>query len=77
MSYWAATVITNLVSAIPYVGADVVAWLWGGFSVRNATLVRFYAFHFIIPIVLAALTIVHILFLHEGGSRNPLGVSSR
>ena len=76
MSYWAATVITNLVSAIPYLGGDIVAWLWGGFSVRNATLVRFYAFHFFFPIIIAALSIIHILFLHDTGSGNPLGVST-
>lgn len=77
MSYWAATVITNLVSAIPYIGVDIVSWLWGGFSVSNATLVRFYALHFLLPIVLTVLVLVHILYLHETGSRNPLGVSSR
>ena len=76
MSYWAATVITNLVSAIPYLGTDIVMWLWGGFSVSNATLVRFYALHFLIPLVIAALSIIHILFLHETGSSNPLGVPS-
>lgn len=74
ISYWAATVITNLVSTIPYVGTDVVVWLWGGFSVNNATLVRFYALHFLIPFVIAGLSLVHLLFLHETGSRNPLGV---
>lgn len=68
--------ITNLVSAIPYLGGDIVAWLWGGFSVRNATLVRFYAFHFFFPIIIAALSIIHILFLHDTGSGNPLGVST-
>lgn len=77
ISYWAATVITNLISAIPYIGNDVVIWLWGGFSVRNATLVRFYAFHFLFPFVLAALSIVHILYLHQEGSRNPLGLNRR
>lgn len=75
MSYWAATVITNLVSALPYFGTTVVGWLWGGFSVRNATLVRFYAFHFILPIAIAALRLVHILYLHETGSNNPLGLN--
>lgn len=76
MSYWAATVITNLVSAVPYVGVDIVGWLWGGFSVRNATLVRFYAFHFLFPIIIAVLSLVHLLYLHETGSSNPLGVRS-
>lgn len=76
ISYWAATVITNLLSAVPYLGADVVGWLWGGFSVSNATLVRFYAFHFILPLLISVISLVHLLFLHERGSRNPLGVSS-
>jgi len=76
MSYWAATVITNLVSAIPYLGADIVGWLWGGFSVSNATLVRFYALHFLLPMVIAVLALVHLLYLHETGSSNPLGISS-
>lgn len=61
-------------SAIPYLGKDVVMWLWGGFSVRNATLVRFYAFHFLFPIVVAVLRLIHILYLHQTGSNNPLGV---
>lgn len=74
ISYWAATVITNLISAIPYWGSDIVSWLWGGFSVRNATLVRFYAFHFLFPIVIALLSLIHIFFLHGTGSTNPLGV---
>ena len=69
--------ITNLVSAIPYMGAEVVRWLWGGFSVSNATLVRFYAFHFLFPILVAVLSLIHLLYLHETGSSNPLGVSSR
>lgn len=75
ISYWAATVITNLISAIPYWGVDIVIWLWGGFSVRNATLVRFYAFHFLFPILIALLRLIHIFFLHGTGSTNPLGVS--
>lgn len=73
MSFWGATVITNLLSAIPYLGVDLVQWVWGGFSVRNATLTRFFTFHFLFPFVVAALTIVHLLFLHETGSRNPIG----
>lgn len=75
MSYWAATVITNLVSAVPYLGPRVVQWLWGGFSVRNAALVRFYAFHFLFPMLIAVLSLVHLLYLHQTGSSNPLGVS--
>lgn len=74
ISYWAATVITNLVSAIPYVGGRIVLWIWGGFSVSNATLTRFYALHFLLPIIIAILSLIHILFLHEVGGNNPLGI---
>nr|ADO22042.1 cytochrome b [Lampetra sp. DAB-2010]ADO22043.1 cytochrome b [Lampetra sp. DAB-2010]ADO22044.1 cytochrome b [Lampetra sp. DAB-2010]ADO22045.1 cytochrome b [Lampetra sp. DAB-2010] len=76
MSFWGATVITNLISAVPYVGDDIVVWLWGGFSVSNATLTRFFTFHFILPFILAAMTMIHIMFLHQTGSSNPLGVNS-
>ena len=76
MSFWAATVITNLFSAIPVIGNEIVLWLWGGFSVDNATLNRFFSFHYLLPFVLAGLVIVHIVFLHEFGSNNPLGVVS-
>nr|YP_010233972.1 cytochrome b [Lens contradens]QTA71642.1 cytochrome b [Lens contradens] len=76
MSFWGATVITNLLSAIPYVGKSLVYWLWGGFSVSNATLNRFFALHFLLPFVIAALAAIHLLFLHESGSNNPLGISS-
>nr|QOZ41077.1 cytochrome b [Tupaia montana] len=76
MSFWGATVITNLLSAIPYVGTDLVEWIWGGFSVDKATLTRFFAFHFILPFIITALVIVHLLFLHETGSNNPLGINS-
>nr|WPS67086.1 cytochrome b [Systasis sp. 1 HHL-2023a] len=76
MSLWGATVITNLVSAIPYVGNNIVLWLWGGFSVNNATLNRFYSFHFIMPFITLFLVIIHLFFLHETGSSNPLGISS-
>ncbi len=74
--FWGATVITNLLSAIPYVGKIIVEWLWGGFAVDNATLNRFFALHFIIPIVIAAASVLHLLFLHQTGSNNPLGISS-
>nr|ADN95683.1 cytochrome b [Heteromys nelsoni] len=74
MSFWGATVITNLLSAIPYIGPDLVEWIWGGFSVDKATLTRFFAFHFILPFIIAALAMVHLLFLHETGSNNPLGI---
>ena len=76
MSFWAATVITNLVTAVPYIGTDIVQWIWGGFSVENPTLHRFFVFHFLFPFVLAFLSILHLLFLHETGSKNPLGVPS-
>nr|AJY44365.1 cytochrome b [Terapon jarbua] len=76
MSFWGATVITNLLSAIPYVGNTLVQWIWGGFSVDNATLTRFFAFHFLLPFIIAALTMIHLLFLHETGSNNPLGLNS-
>nr|ADF28826.1 cytochrome b [Chaetodipus arenarius] len=76
MSFWGATVITNLLSAIPYVGTSLVEWIWGGFSVDKATLTRFFAFHFILPFIIAAMAMVHLLFLHETGSNNPLGIPS-
>nr|WIF28887.1 cytochrome b [Schizopygopsis younghusbandi] len=76
MSFWGATVITNLLSAVPYVGDVLVQWIWGGFSVDNATLTRFFAFHFLFPFVIAAMTILHLLFLHETGSNNPIGLNS-
>nr|YP_010127472.1 cytochrome b [Sabella spallanzanii]QPO99968.1 cytochrome b [Sabella spallanzanii]UJM44190.1 cytochrome b [Sabella spallanzanii]UYP50934.1 cytochrome b [Sabella spallanzanii] len=76
MSFWGATVITNLLSAIPYIGNSIVAWLWGGFAVDNATLNRFFMFHFLLPFVLIALSVLHLLFLHQKGSNNPLGIKS-
>ena len=76
ISFWGATVITNLFSAIPYLGSDIVYWLWGGFAVDNATLTRFFALHFLLPFVVAGLSIVHLLFLHVTGSSNPLGLNS-
>nr|Q36262.2 RecName: Full=Cytochrome b; AltName: Full=Complex III subunit 3; AltName: Full=Complex III subunit III; AltName: Full=Cytochrome b-c1 complex subunit 3; AltName: Full=Ubiquinol-cytochrome-c reductase complex cytochrome b subunit [Ziphius cavirostris]AAC48456.2 cb [Ziphius cavirostris] len=76
MSFWGATVITNLLSAIPYIGTTLVEWIWGGFSVDKATLTRFFAFHFILPFIILALAAVHLLFLHETGSNNPMGIPS-
>nr|YP_010154788.1 cytochrome b [Gryllodes sigillatus]QQX28023.1 cytochrome b [Gryllodes sigillatus] len=76
MSFWGATVITNLLSAIPYLGTDLVQWVWGGFAVDNATLTRFFTFHFMIPFIVAAFVMIHLLFLHQTGSNNPLGVNS-
>ena len=76
MSLWGATVITNLMSAIPWVGQDIVEFIWGGFSVSNATLNRFFALHFVLPFVLAALAVMHLIALHDvAGSGNPLGIS--
>nr|YP_009471383.1 cytochrome b [Penion maximus]AVG72741.1 cytochrome b [Penion maximus] len=76
MSFWGATVITNLLSAVPYVGKMLVEWVWGGFAIDNATLTRFFALHFLLPFVMMALAILHLLFLHETGSNNPLGLNS-
>lgn len=77
MSLWGATVITNLMSAIPWIGQDIVEFIWGGFSVNNATLNRFFALHFVLPFVLAALVLLHLIVLHDnGGSGNPLGISA-
>jgi len=97
ISFWGATVITNLFSAIPYIGGDLVIWMWGGFAVDNATLTRFFfstfsttfrycrydnatltrffSLHFLLPFVIAGMTIVHLLFLHQTGSNNPLGIN--
>lgn len=75
MSFWGATVITNLISAIPYLGNILVQWIWGGFAVDNATLTRFFTLHFILPFIIFALIIIHLLFLHQTGSNNPLGVT--
>lgn len=74
MRLWAATVITNLLSAIPGIGKALVEWVWGGYAVNDATLHRFYVFHFLLPFVLAVLGVCHLVFLHRTGSRNPLGV---
>nr|YP_010409491.1 cytochrome b [Cacajao melanocephalus]ACX30239.1 cytochrome b [Cacajao melanocephalus]ACX30240.1 cytochrome b [Cacajao melanocephalus]ACX30241.1 cytochrome b [Cacajao melanocephalus]URH13830.1 cytochrome b [Cacajao melanocephalus] len=76
MSFWGATVITNLLSAVPYIGPDLVQWIWGGFSVDKATLTRFFTFHFILPFIIAALASIHLLFLHDTGSNNPSGLTS-
>nr|YP_009742191.1 cytochrome b [Scolytus seulensis]QID77574.1 cytochrome b [Scolytus seulensis] len=76
MSFWGATVITNLLSAIPYLGNTIVQWIWGGFAVDNATLNRFFTLHFLLPFILSAMIIIHLIFLHQTGSSNPLGVNS-
>nr|AAS00879.1 apocytochrome b [Hutchinsoniella macracantha] len=76
MSFWGGTVITNFLSVIPYVGVDLVEWIWGGFAVSAATLTRFFAFHYLLPFLLVGLVLIHLLFLHQTGSNNPLGLSS-
>nr|YP_011034009.1 cytochrome b [Slavum lentiscoides]WRI20262.1 cytochrome b [Slavum lentiscoides] len=76
MSFWGATVITNLLSAIPYLGNSIVIWIWGGFSINNATLTRFFSIHFILPFIIILLTFIHLFFLHLTGSNNPLGTNS-
>jgi ubiquinol-cytochrome c reductase cytochrome b subunit len=76
MSFWGATVITNLFSAIPFAGPAIVEWLWGGFSVDNATLNRFFSLHYLMPFVIAGLTIVHLSLLHTEGSNNPIGINT-
>nr|QGT34983.1 cytochrome b [Evacanthus heimianus] len=76
MSFWGATVITNLLSAIPYIGSMMVNWLWGGFAVDNATLSRFFSLHFMLPFIIMMLTIIHLFFLHMTGSNNPIGLNS-
>nr|YP_010610991.1 cytochrome b [Rhingia xanthopoda]WAP91825.1 cytochrome b [Rhingia xanthopoda] len=76
MSFWGATVITNLLSAIPYLGTTLVQWIWGGFAVDNATLTRFFTFHFILPFIVLAMVMIHLLFLHQTGSNNPMGLNS-
>nr|AKU61253.1 cytochrome b [Lasiurus seminolus] len=74
MSFWGATVITNLFSAIPYIGKNIVEWIWGSYSVDKPTLTRFFAFHFLLPFIISAMVMVHLLFLHETGSNNPMGI---
>nr|CRG62828.1 cytochrome b [Lacerta bilineata]CRG62834.1 cytochrome b [Lacerta bilineata]CRG62835.1 cytochrome b [Lacerta bilineata]CRG62838.1 cytochrome b [Lacerta bilineata]CRG62839.1 cytochrome b [Lacerta bilineata] len=76
MSFWGATVITNLLSAMPYVGTTLVEWVWGGFAIDNATLTRFFTIHFMLPFIIMGTSMVHLLFLHETGSNNPTGLNS-
>nr|YP_004021629.1 cytochrome b [Phraortes illepidus]YP_010601349.1 cytochrome b [Phraortes lii]WAL35428.1 cytochrome b [Phraortes lii]BAJ24450.1 cytochrome b [Phraortes illepidus] len=76
MSFWGATVITNLLSAMPYLGTELVQWIWGGFAIDNATLNRFFTMHFMMPFVITAMVMIHLLFLHQTGSNNPLGLNS-
>ena len=74
MSFWGATVITNLFSAIPVVGDSIVTWLWGGFAVDNPTLNRFFALHYLLPFIIVAVVALHVVALHVHGSNNPLGI---
>jgi ubiquinol-cytochrome c reductase cytochrome b subunit len=76
MSFWGATVITSLASAIPMVGDTIVTWLWGGFSVDNATLNRFFSLHYLLPFIMAVVAIIHLVALHQYGSNNPLDINS-
>nr|QDV39988.1 cytochrome b [Iberolacerta horvathi] len=76
MSFWGATVITNLLSAMPYIGPTLVEWVWGGFAIDNATLTRFFTLHFTLPFVIMGTSMIHLLFLHETGSNNPTGLNS-
>ena len=76
MSFWGATVITNLFSVIPFIGETLVQWLWGGFSINNATLNKFFSLHFVIPFVIVAFVLIHLILLHKAGSNSPLGISA-
>lgn len=76
ISYWGATVITNLITTIPYIGNTIILWIWGGFSINNATLNRFFSIHFILPFIIIIIIIFHLYFLHITGSNNPLGINS-
>nr|VFU96075.1 Cytochrome b oxydase [Proasellus coiffaiti] len=76
MSFWGATVITNLVSTVPIYGIDLVQWLWGGFAVGGPTLTRFFALHYLLPMIISALVLIHIMYLHQTGSNNPTGVNA-
>lgn len=76
MSFWGATVITNLFSAIPFIGPSIVEWLWGGFSVDNATLNRFFSLHYLLPFLIAGVVLIHLALLHKDGSNNPIGINS-
>lgn len=76
MSYWAATVITNMVTVVPYVGKDLLYWLWGGYSINNATLNRFFSLHYLLPFVILVIVLYHLYILHKTGSSNPLGIKA-
>lgn len=75
ISFWGATVITNLITTVPYLGTLIIEWLWGGFAINNATLNRFFSFHFLMPFIIILFVLIHLLFLHNSGSKNPLGIN--
>jgi len=75
MSFWGATVITNLFSVVPVYGTQIVTWLWGAFNVGNATLNRFFSLHYLLPFAIAAVSLIHIAYIHKDGSNNPLGIN--
>jgi len=75
--YWGATVITNLISAVPIVGPTIVQWIWGGFRLTRASLIRFYMLHFCIPMIISTVVVMHIFFLHKTGSQNPSNIKSK
>jgi len=77
MSFWAATVITNFLSSIPYVGKILVIWIWGGYSVGGTTLTRFFALHFLLPFLVIVFVLGHKIFLHESGSNSPISLLSK
>jgi len=76
MSYWGATVITKFFSTVPYVGGDLVQWIWGGFAVGYPTLTRFFSLHYLLPFLITLFVVIHLIFLHDTGSKNPLGLKS-
>ena len=77
MSYWGATVITNFASTVPFVGGDLVQWIWGGFAVSYPTLTRFFTLHYLVPFIVVILVAVHLIYLHDTGSKNPLGINTK
>jgi len=73
MSFWGATVISSMITVVPYVGKSILEWIWGGYTVNNATLTRFYSLHYVLPFVIAAVSLIHLTLLHKNGSNNPVG----
>ena len=76
MSFWGATVITSLVTAVPYIGKDIAYWIWGGFSINNATLTRFYSIHYLLPFLITGIILLHLVLLHVDGSSDPTAVET-